>query len=152
MREPLVSWVLKISLYIILVIGIAGTITLPFMLESYTRIFYDAEYMEPGYRAFIIAFMISVAIPGLWIILEMIRMLRSIPQDPFSMRNVRALSRIGAILLVISAMFLVKCLVDFSFLTLGCLFFFLVCGLFAFTLSNLFRQAVIYKEENDLTI
>ena len=152
MREPLVSLVLKVSLYIILILGILGTVTLPFMLESYAALFRGNYYMEPGYRTFIVTFMICVAIPGLWIILEMIWMLRSIPRGPFIMRNVRALSRIGVILLIITAMFLVKCFVDFSFLTMACTVLFLVCGFFAFTLSNLFRQAVIYKEENDLTI
>jgi len=152
MREPLVSRVLGISLYIIFALGIFGTVTLPFMLEFYIGLFRDAYYLEPGYRAFIIPFMICVAIPGLWIILDMLRMLRSIPQGPFIMRNVRALGRMGVILLVIAALFLVKCFVYFTFLTMACTVLFLVCGFFAFTLSNLFGQAVIYKEENDLTI
>ena len=152
MREPLVSRVLKVSLYIIFILGILGTVTLPFMLDYYFAFFRSARYLDPGYSTFITAFMVSVALPGLWIILEMIWMLRSIPQGPFIVRNVRALSRIGVILLAITAMFLIKCFVDFSFLTMACTVMFLVCGLFAFTLSNLFRQAVIYKEENDLTI
>jgi len=152
MKEPLASQVLKISLYVIFVLGILGTATLPFVLEFYSKIFRGIYYMEPGYRTFITAFLISVAIPGIWIVLEMIWMLRSIPQDPFIMRNVRALSRVGVILFVISGLFLVKCFVHFSFLTMACTVLFLLCGFFAFTMSNLFRQAVAYKEENDLTI
>ena len=152
MREPIVSRVLVIFLYIIFALGIFGTITLPFLLDLYIGLFRAGHYLEAAYRAFIIPFMICVAIPGLWIILEMIWMLRSIAQGPFIIRNVRALSRIGVMLLVISAMFSAKCFVHFSFLTMACAFLFLVCGFFAFTMSNLFRQAVIYKEENDLTI
>jgi len=142
----------KIFLYIIFVLGVLGTLTLPFMLEFYTGYFYDAYYLEPGYRTFILTFMIVVAIPGLWIVLEMIWMLRSIPQDPFVMRNVRALNRIGVILLALAVLFFAKCFIYVTFLTMGCGFLFIVCGLFAFTLANLFRQAVAFKDENDLTI
>ena len=152
MRETLSSRVLRISLYIAFGLGLLGTSTLPFMLEYYIGFFYDAYYPEPGYRTFLIIFIMSVAVPGLWIILEMIWMLSSIPRDPFVMRNVRALSRTGIILFVISAMFFAKCFVFITFLTVGCGFLFLICAFFAFTLSNLFRQAVDYKEENDLTI
>ena len=152
MREPLSSRVLKVSLYIVFGLGVLGTVTLPFMLEYYVGLFYDVYYMEPGYRIFLIMFIISVAIPGLWIILEMIWMLSSIPRGPFVKRNVHALKRTGIILFVISAMFFAKCFVYITFLTMGCGFLFLICGFFAFTLSNLFRQAVIFKEENDLTI
>ena len=152
MKEQLASKVLTISLYIIFILGIIGTVSLPFMLEYYTKIFYDAYYLESGYRTFLMIFLFCVAIPGLWIIWEMILMMRSIPQGPFVIRNVRALNRIGVILLVISALFFAKLLFYVTFLTMACGFLFLIFGFFAFTLSNLFHQAVQYKEENDLTI
>lgn len=152
MKEPLVSRVLKISLYIVFVLGIIGTMTLPFMEEVYIGYFYDQNYLKPEYSTFILVFMISVAILGLWIVLEMIWMLRSISNNPFIKRNVLALSRIGIILFVISAMFFAKCIAYLTLLTMGCGFIFLLCGFFAFTLANLIRQAVAYKEENDLTI
>lgn len=152
MKEPLVSRALKISLYIIFVLGVLGTLTLPLMLEFYTGLFYDAYYLEPGYRTFILIFLFIAAIMGLWIVLEMIWMLRSIPQDPFVVRNVRSLNRIGVILLVLAVLFFAKCMVYVTFLTMGCGLLFIICGLFAFTLANLFRQAVAFKEENDLTI
>jgi len=96
--------------------------------------------------------LITVAIPGLWIVWEMILMLRSIPKDPFVMRNVSALNRIGIIMLGISALFFAKLLFYITFLTMVSGILLLIFGVFAFTLSSLFKQAVIYKEENDLTI
>lgn len=152
MKEPVVSYVLKISLYIIFVLGVIGTVTLPFMLERYTGYFYDSYYLESGYRAFILVFMMSVAALGLWIVLELIGMLRSIARDPFVRRNVRALRRIGVIALALSGLFFAKCLWYVTFLTMGCGVLFVICGLFAFTLANLFRRAVDFKEENELTI
>jgi len=152
MKEQLASRILKISLYVIFVLGIIGTATLPFMLEYYAGLFYDSFFVVPGYRLFIIIFLTSVAIPGLWIIWEMILMLRSIPKGPFIKRNVQALNRIGFILLGISALFFAKLLFYITFLTMASGFIFLIFGIFAFTLASLFKQAVIYKEENDLTI
>jgi len=79
-------------------------------------------------------------------------MMRSIPLGPFIMRNVRALKRIGLIMFIISAMFIAKLFLYFTFLTMACGILFLILAFFALTLANLFRQAVLYKEENDLTI
>ena len=152
MKEHFSCRVLKVSLYVIFVLGIIGTLTLPFMLEYYMRLFYDYYALHPGYRTFLLVFMTSVAIPGLWVVWEMILMMRSIPLGPFIMRNVRALRRIGIIMFVISAMFIAKLLLYFTFLTMACGVLFLILAFFALTLSNLFHQAVIYKEENDLTI
>ena len=152
MKEYLAARVLKVSLYVIFVLGIIGSATLPIMLEFYTRMFYDSYYMQPDYRTFLLVFLYAVAVPGLWIILEMIFMMRSIPQGPFIVKNVRALSRIGVILFLISTLFFAKVFYYFTFLTLACGVLFLIFGFFALTLSNLFHQAVLYKEENDLTI
>jgi len=152
MKEHFAGKILKISLYVIFILGIIGTITLPFMLENYIKLFYDAYSLHPGYRTFILIFLIIVAIPGLWVVWEMILMMRSIPLGPFIMRNVSALKRIGVIMFVISAMFIAKLFVYFTFLTMACGVLFLILAFFALTMSNLFNQAVLYKEENDLTI
>ena len=152
MREPLVSKVLKFILYVMFATGILGTITLPWMIDTYMHILYDAYYLQSGYRLFIVSFLMLCAIIVLWVIWEMICMLRSVPKGPFIMHNVNALKRIGIFLMVLAALFFVKCLYYVTFLTMACGFLFIVCGLFAFTLCNLFRQAVVFKEENDLTI
>lgn len=152
MKEPVVSKALKIFLYAIFVLGVLGVVTLPMMLEYYTGFLYDAYYLQPGYRRFILTFLVLVAVLVLWIVVEMIRMLRSIPTDPFVARNVRALRRCGAVGIIIAVLFFLKCTFYVTFLTMACGVLFIICGLFAFTLSNLFAQAVRFKEENDLTI
>ena len=152
MKESNISKTLRIVLYVIFIAGAIGTITLPFMLETYTNILYDAYYLLPGYRKFILTFLIIVATLGLWVVWELIQIMRSIPADPFVIKNVVILRRIGFLALLISALFFMKCLYYVTFLTLACGFMFIVCSLFAFTLCNLFKQAVAFKEENDLTI
>ena len=152
MKEPLVSRLLKFVLYAVFVIGVVGSATLPLMLDRYLFILYGAQTLEPGYRTFILLFLMGASILCLWIILEMVWMMRSIAKGPFVMRNVHALNRIGAIFLGLAAAFFVKCMLYITLMTLFCGFLFIGGGLFAFTLAALIHQAVIFKEENDLTI
>jgi len=152
MEEPIVSKLLKIALYAVLALGIMGIVTLPWLLPEYTWYFYGIRDLTPEYRIFIMLFLLVTAVLGLWIIVEMIRMLDSIPQGPFIRANVRALSRLGSILFVLATIFFAKCFIYVTLLTLGGGCLFTIAGLFALTLANLIRQAVIFKEENDLTI
>jgi hypothetical protein len=152
LKEPIVSRVLKYALYAVFAVGAIITVTLPFMLDRYMTIWRDGYAAQPEYRQFILIFLLSVAIPSLWITLEMIWMLRSVPKGPFVMRNVRALNRIGIIFLALAAAFFGKCLSYITILTLLCGFLFVGGGLFAFTLAALIRQAAVFREENDLTI
>jgi len=153
MRETLASRILLYTLYGVLALTVLLTVTLPFMLDTYFEIVYDAYYsMRSNYRTFIMPFLMFAGTCGAWIVFEMIRMLHSIRTNPFVARNVRALKRIGIILLVLAMVFLSKCFLYVTFLTMvGAVIFILAC-LFAFTLASLFSQAVAFREENDLTI
>ncbi|MCL2841286.1 MAG: DUF2975 domain-containing protein [Defluviitaleaceae bacterium] len=152
MKETLFSKTLKYALYAALVVGVILTVTLPFMLDTYARIIHGAVSLTPAYRGFIMPFLMIVAVPCLWIVVEMILMLRTIPTGPFVMRNVKALYRLGTLLFILSAIFIAKCFIFITFLTLFCAFMFVGSGLFAFTFAALIRQAIVFREENDLTI
>lgn len=152
MKEPITSKVLRMILYVIFVLGIVIILTLPFLLEYYTSYFYDAYYLNPGYRRFIIAFLMLSGVLGDTIVWIAIQLMKSIPSNPFTAKNVTNLKRIGILANIIALIFLLKCVVYPTFLTLLSSLLFFVGGLFVFTLSNLFRQVVRFKEENDLTI
>ena len=152
MNEPLVSRILRYALYAVFALGVLTTVTLPFLLDTYFGILYDAYSVEPGYRTFITVFLMAVGSAGLWVVLELIQMLRSIPLGPFVPRNVKALNRLGVIFLILAAVFCGKCFLYVTFLTMVGGALFLLGGLFAFTLASLFGQAVAFREENDLTI
>jgi hypothetical protein len=152
MKEPLVSRILKYALYAAFAAGLAFTISMPFMFETYVYIIQGHTSINPDYRAFIVPFLMAIALPCLWIMLEMIWMLRSIPKNPFIMRNVRALGRTGLLLLLLSLAFIGKTIFFPTFLTLFCILLFIAGGLFAFTLAALIRQSIAFREENDLTI
>jgi len=152
MKEPLVSRILKYALYAVFAAGVVITATLPLMFTTYTYIFFGNVSLREEYIAFIVPFLMSIGVPCLWIVLEMIWMLRSIPKGPFVIRNVHALYRIGILFLVLAAAFAAKCFIFLTFLTLFSAFLFTGGGLFAFTLAALIRQSIVFREENDLTI
>jgi len=152
MTEPVYAKILKYALYAAFVVGIIFVISLPFMLESYIYLIHGTSNINPQYRAFIIPFLLGVGVLSLWAILEMVMMLRSIAENPFVLRNVKALYRIGVLALVLSVAFTVKCFLFFTILTMFCAFLFTGAGLFAFTLAALIRQSIVFREENELTI
>lgn len=152
MKESLASKILKSILYIIFAAGVLATVTIPFMIDTYMRVLYDSYSVREGYRIFIIIFLMIVGTLGLFIIFQLIVMLRTISRDPFIKENVRYLNRIGTVAFITAALFFLKCLLYITILTLGFGICLVICGLFAFTLASLFNSAVKYKEENDLTI
>ena len=152
MKEILEAKLLKYALYAAGALGIALLISLPFLLDFYFNFFYDVYSVQDGYRAFVMLFLYVVGVLLLWILAEMILLLRSIPKGPFNARNVRALKRMGCIGAVISLIFFIKCFFYVTILTLFVGIIMVVCSLFAFTLASLISQAVVYKEDSELTI
>ena len=152
MKEPIVSRIFRSALYAVFCAGILLTITLPFMLDTYFGIIYDAYSIRAGYRHFILAFLMVAGAAGTWVVLEMILMMRSIRSGPFVRRNEKALKRVGIIFALMAALFFGKCFVYVTILTMAGGIIFLLGALFAFTLAALFSHAVAFREENDLTI
>ncbi|MFV0401967.1 MAG: DUF2975 domain-containing protein [Oscillospiraceae bacterium] len=151
-KVPFVAKLLTILLCLLFAGGVVLLLTIPFLMDYYTRIFLDMYAADPGYQVYIIIFLLAVGSMGLWIIGELIAMMRTIPVDPFVVRNVRAFRRIGIVAAATAGVFFVKTVQYFTILTFVCGLFLIVCSLFAFTLGIVFRQAVVYKAENDLTI
>jgi len=152
LKESFASKILRIILYIVFIAGIAITVTMPFMIDTYMRVLYDAYEVRAGYKLFITVFLMGIGILGLFIIFELIVMLRTMLKNPFVKRNVKSLNIIGVTAFITAALFFVKCFLYVTFLTLVFGICLVILGLFAFTLANLFDKAIEYKEENDLTI
>jgi len=152
LKESFASKILRVILYIVFIAGTALTATMPFMIDTYMKILYDAYEFREGYKLFITIFLMGVGVLGLFIVFELIVMLRTMLKNPFVKRNVRSLNIIGITAFITAALFFVKCFLYVTFLTLIFGICLVILGLFAFTLANLFSKAVEYKEENDLTI
>jgi len=152
MKEPVFARILKYALYAAFVVGLIGAVSLPFTIDTFFRVFRFAPSLMPTYRAFVLPFLMAMAVPCLWVVLEMILMLHSIPKGPFVMRNVNALYRIGVVFFVLALAFFWFCFNFPNIIALAGGFFMIGSGLFSFTLAALIRQAIVFREENDLTI
>lgn len=152
MKESIFSRILKYALYAAFVVGFLGAASLPFTIDTFFRFFRGAPTLLAEYRSFILPFLMAIAVPCLWVVGEMILMMNSIPTGPFVPRNVRALNRCGVVFFVLAAAFFVWFAAFFNVVVFAGAFFMIGSGLFSFTLAALIRQAIVLREENDLTI
>lgn len=97
-------------------------------------------------------FLTAAAVFALWILFELLLVMRTVSTDPFVQRNVHAFVRMGIAAELAGAMFTVRCAAYFTPMTAVCAIVMLLAGLFALVLAGLFRRAVAFKLENDLTI
>jgi len=152
MKNAVSIKLLNVTLYAMLIIIIGLIITLPWALNLYIDVFEADIYYSGNARIFIMIFLIVVGVFVTWIVGELIFMMKTIEEDPFVERNAEAFRRMGNVAMILAILFFLKCFSYFTLLTCMCGIMLAICSLVAFTLRHIFRQAVIYKNENDLTI
>lgn len=148
--EKGVSGAVKYLLDVILAAGAVTVIGLPLGLKwCFENIIWTAG---ENYW-FLLVFLFVTGALGLVMVAELRRMFCRINEHkPFQRQNATSLKRIAVMALLISAAYIVKIIFYISFLTIVVAVAFLVFGLAGLVFSELFRQAVEVKEENDLTI
>ena len=131
--------VTKLLLDVMFYSGIAVIVTLPLSLR-YAGIYYSRAFQE--YYALMIV-----------IIGELRKMMRTVMQkNCFIYENVKSLEVMGITSAVIVLLFFLKCFFLPTPATFIVVLTFFIAGLFSEVLSFVFREAIRYKEENDLTI
>lgn len=107
---------------------------------------------EKYYIPFCIIFMVAglFALAIIWDLRNMFRTV--IREDPFVRENVVSLKRMGICGFVITILMSVRLVFVITPAALVLVAVFLIAGLFSLVLSQVFDQAVTYKQENDLTI
>ena len=109
------------------------------MLETYP-IHMTAVLMLSGILALII----------LW---ELRRIFNTLVKtNPFTLENVKSLRIMARASFAISVIYIAKCIFWFTLATVLLIMVFAIAGLFCLVLADVFKQAVAYKEENDLTV
>ncbi len=158
-----VSNVLKVVLWLAMAAGLAVMIAIPVTMshtpEQLPGILsldtpVTLTFFANAYRVYPkgLAILYVMGLLGLWICAELLVMLNTMKSDPFVSRNAKALMRIGWVAMVVASLaFWAGYRWRDSLMSLGACTM-LILGLFAMTLSQLFRKAIQYKEENDLTI
>lgn len=90
---------------------------------------------------------------AVYIIFQLKRTFKTlITGNPFVIENTLYLKNMSIAAFLISLIYIIKLFYWFTFATLIIVLVFLIAGLFCLTLRDLFKQAVKFKEDNDLTI
>jgi len=150
--EKLLFRMTQALVYAALLVGFVIWATMPWMLNTYSVWFMRIHIVNSAYRAGLLLFVMVAGAGALWITAEMALMLRTLNADPFVLRNARALYRAGSAALLISLAFFVRCLRYMSPMALAVAAMLLMLGMCALVMGAMFRRAVAYKKENDLTI
>lgn len=147
-NNPLVKFT-KLLLDFMFYFGIIVCLTVPFSFR-YVGKFY--KIFDKYYLPFTIIFMIA-GVFALSILWELRKMFKTVMKgDPFILENVTSLKKMGAYAFIISICMAARLYFVITPAALVLVVVFLIAGLFSLVLSFVFEQAVIYKQENDLTI
>lgn len=155
------SKVLDILLNLVLIFGIFMTIYV------YYQTFYLNEIGLKGISLWISGILMTIGIGSLFVMIYQLKVMVKtlINSNPFVWENVRALNKIYICSFIVAGCYLVNYLFNIKKASFILLYvdktgihtevapiIFLLAGFFILILSKVFKDAVIYKEENDLTI
>ena len=128
--------------------GMLCCVAVPFVMTSgFFR--YEEEVILP----LTIIFELS-GLLGVYILWQLKAMFRTILQgDPFVAVNIVCLRKCAAASLLLTLIHVVKCVFFwFTIMSAPIVIIFGLLGLFCLTLKDVFKQALVYKEENDWTV
>lgn len=149
MKSKSITKMTKLLLDFMFYTGIIVCIGVPYLLHvagDYFSIF------RKNYMPFTIIFIIA-GILGLLILRELRKMFRTVlSENAFCRENVISLQKMGVYAFVIAIDMTIRLIFVITPAALVIILVFLVAGLFSLVLSQVFDQAVQFKEENDLTI
>lgn len=151
MKPSLLSRVTLVLLYLCFLLGIAFLVLLPKFLPLI--LLTPNLQPEPGmdYILSLACWMLG-SLGGLFILFTLIRMMKSLREDPFIPRNVHHLRNMGCTALGMTALTFFAAMLYFRPLLLVIAMAELLCALFSLVLCSVFKKAVEYREENALTI
>lgn len=130
--------------------GIVVILGLPFILKLAGK-YYSPLITEKFWPMMIIYIIAGVC--GLIIVKQLWKMIRTvINQDCFVDNNVKSLNLMGKVSFVISILFILKLFFLPTPATFVIILTFFIAGIFSHVLACVFKEAVRYKKENDLTI
>ena len=139
----------KVMIEILFYAGILCIIGIPLIAK-------EIRILSGTDDSFYIPFCIILLISGvcceyiLFILKKMYKTLMS--GNPFSNENTECFRQIAVLCFICAFVFFIKLFFSFTVATLVITLIFIVGTLFCLTLKDIFKQAVFYKDENDLTI
>lgn len=144
------SGMIKICLDLVFIGGILILVSLPVSLKWYFEMLMNNSNENFN---FLLIFLYVTGLFCLTIVFELRKIFKTLNRmNPFMMDNVKSLKKMAIAAFAIATTYIVKIIFFSTILTIIVAMIFIIAGLFSLILSEVFKQAVIYKEENDLTI
>ena len=138
----------KIATELLFYLNIIALVALPFLTKILFGEGKSAQYVW-GFEAILI----SSGICSAYILFNLKRMFATLVEgNPFTEKNVTRFRKMAVCCLIIALIYVIKCIFLFTYGTLIVVLVFVMGCLFCLTLKDLFKQAVNYKTENELTI
>lgn len=139
----------KIAVDILFYLGIAAMLTIPILAKMIRTGF--------GYNnSSLIPLMIILTLSGLcsiYILFNLKQMFKSLLNgNPFTEKNVSHFRKMAVASFLIALIYALKCIILPTFSTVIIIAVFAIASLFCLTLKDLFKQAIAFKEENELTV
>lgn len=149
-QKSVTHYLAKLVIDFLFYLSIPCVILVPWWAK---HLFLWIDYANGGY---LIPFVIIVMLSGVgcvYILYNLKQMFRSLLEgNPFVDKNVSHFRKIAAACGLIAFLYLFKCFFMFTYATLVIATVFVVGCLFCLTLKDLFKQAINYKIETELTI
>ena len=149
-KKSLTHYVAKYIIDVLFCVSLICTLIVPFVSKT---IFNMIGYLDKSYM---IAFTIILFVSGglcSYILYKLRQMYKSLLiGNPFTDKNVGHFRKMAVACAIISAIYIAKCIFMFTYATVVIAAIFAVGCLFCLTLKDLFKQAINYKIENELTI
>ena len=149
-QKSITHYIAKIVVDILFYVSIVCTLLVPFLVRW---LFGWIEYGDSGYLTVFAVILFVSGLCCVYILLNLKQMYHSLLEgDPFTDKNVRHLRKMSVVCFLMAVIYFGKCTFMFTLATIVIAVIFVVGCLFCLTLKDLFKQAINYKTENELTI
>ena len=149
-KKSITHHIAKVVIDILFYFSIFCVILVPVWAK---HLFLWINYSDGGY---FIPFTVIIFLSGLccvYILYNLKQMFRSLlVGNPFIDKNVSHFRKIAVACSIVALMYMIKCFFMFTYATVVIATVFVVGCLFCLTLKDLFKQAINYKTETELTI
>lgn len=146
-------YVAKLLIDLMLYGGVVCVACIPLIVKHFGK-FYDSREIQTGaYAALLMIVLYISGLCALYILFNLKSMYKSLLEgNPFVDKNVVHFRKMAVACGVISVIYIIKCCFLFTLATAIISIVFAMGSVFCLTLKDLFKQAINYKNENDLTI
>lgn len=150
-KNSMIHYVTKGLVDVMFYGGIVSVLAVPWLGKYFYLWFYNGNY--PYFYSITVPFLCCSGIFAVLILFYLKKMFRTLlGGNPFVEENIRCFRKMAVFCACISVIAIVKCFLLFSPAALIIIVVFSIGTLFCLTLKDIFKQAISYKEENDLTI